>query len=137
PQVLSVPAGAPRGMYPSQSTWSPRLGFAFTLNEKTVVRGGYGLFYDRMQGNPTFDTLNNPPYVGSAQFTSGNLADITAGASVIAPWGGVQTIDPHLKIPYSEQFSFGIQRELPKGLFAEATYVGTLGRHLLDEPDIN
>jgi hypothetical protein len=137
PKVLGVPSGAPRGMYNGQHTWSPRVGFALAVTPKTVIRGGYGLFYDRIQGNPTFYTLNNPPYVGSAQFTNGNLNNIAAGSSVIAPWGTIQTIDPHLKIPYSQQFSFGIQQELPQGLFLEASYVGSLGRHLLDEPDIN
>jgi hypothetical protein len=137
PAVLSVPAGAPRGMYPSRNTFSPRLGFAYALNEKTVLRGGFGLYYDRLQGNPTFYTLNNPPYVGSAQYQFGNLSSIRNSATVTPPWGTIQTIDSHLKIPYSEQFSLGIQRELPYKLFAQATYVGTLGRHLLDEPDIN
>src|SRR5690348_14154429 len=47
PKVLAVPAGAPRGMYPSQGTFSPRIGFAYALDSKTVIRGGYGLFYDR------------------------------------------------------------------------------------------
>jgi hypothetical protein len=59
------------------------------------------------------------------------------GATVIPTWGQIQTINPHLNVPYAEQFSFGIQREFPRHLFAEASYVGTLGRHLLDEPDIN
>ncbi len=135
--VLSVPDGAPRGMYPSRNTWSPRLGFAYALNDKTVVRGGFGLFYDRIQGNPTFYTLNNPPYVGTVEYQSGNLSNITGGATVSAPWGAIQTMDPNLKIPYSQQFSIGIQRELPYQLFGQATYVGTLSRRLLDEPDIN
>src|ERR1019366_10431312 len=51
--------------------------------------------------------------------------------------GTLQTMDSHLKIPYSEQVSFGIQRELPQHLFTEVDYVGTFGRHLLIEPDIN
>ncbi len=137
PAVLSVPDGAPRGMYPSQSTWQPRFGFAYALNDRTVIRSGFGLYYDRIQGNPTMYTLNNPPYVGSTSYNYGNLSNITGGSTVHAPWGTLQVIDPHLKIPYSEQFSFGIQRELPWHLFMETDYVGTLGRHLLTEPDMN
>jgi hypothetical protein len=135
--VLAVPTGAPRGMYPNQNTWQPRFGFAYSYDQKTVIRGGFGMFYDRIQGNPTMYTLNNPPYVGSTQFQSGNLSNIAGGATVSAPWGTIQTMDPNLKVPYSEQLSFGIQRELPKGLFAEVDYVGSFARHLLIEPDIN
>ncbi len=138
PAVLAVPDGGPRGMYPSHGTWSPRVGFAYSLNQKTVIRGGFGLFYDRIQGNPTFYTLNNPPYVSSASYNYGNLSNISGGkTSPPAPFGTLQTVQPNLKIPYSEQFSFGIQRELPAHLFLETDYVGTLGRHLLVEPDIN
>ncbi|HLK65576.1 MAG TPA: carboxypeptidase regulatory-like domain-containing protein [Bryobacteraceae bacterium] len=137
PAVLAVPAGAPRGMYPSQNTWAPRAGLAYAVDSKTVIRTGFGLFYDRIQGNPSMYTLNNPPYVGSVQYQYGNLANIAGGAAVSAPWGTLQTMSPNLKIPYSEQFSFGIQRDLPLQLFVEADYVGSLGRHLLTEPDIN
>jgi hypothetical protein len=137
PAVLAVPAGAPRGMYPGQNTWSPRVGLAYAVAEKTVIRAGFGLYYDRMQGNPTFYTLNNPPYVGTTQYNYGNISNIKGGATVSAPWGSMQTMDSHLKVPYAEQFSFGIQRELPMRLFIETDYVGTLGRHLLSEPDIN
>lgn len=137
PAVTAVPTGAPRGMYPSQGTWSPRLGFAYVINEKTVVRGGFGLYYDRIQGNPTFYSLNNPPYVETSEYQYSNLSNITGGAAVQAVWGAIQTVSPNLKIPYSEQFSFGIQRELPTHLFLEADYVGSEGHHLLTEPDIN
>jgi hypothetical protein len=137
PQVLSVPNGAPRGMYPSQGTFSPRLGFAYAVNDKTVVRGGFGLYYDRIQGNPTFYSLNNPPYVETSEYQYSNLGNITGGAAVQAVWGAIQTVNPNLKIPYSEQFSLGVQRELPMRLFLETDYVGTFAHHLLVEPDIN
>lgn len=136
-QVLAVPAGAPRGMYPSQGTFSPRLGFAYAVNDKTVVRGGFGLYYDRIQGNPTFYSLNNPPYVETSEYQYSNLANITGGAEVQAVWGAIQTVNPNLKIPYSEQFSLGVQRELPMRMFLETDYVGTFAHHLLTEPDIN
>jgi hypothetical protein len=75
--------------------------------------------------------------VGSAQYQYGNLSNILGGATVTPVWGTIQTIEPNLKIPGSQQFSLGIQRELPLKLFGQISYVGTLGRHLLDEPDIN
>lgn len=137
PQVLAVPAGAPRGLYDSHNTFAPRLGFAFAATPKTVLRGGFGLFYDRVEGNITFSTLNSPPFTQTAQYQNGNLANIAGQSITPAPWGNITAIDPNLKVPYSEQFSLGIQRELPLQLFSEITYVGTLGRHLLREPDIN
>jgi hypothetical protein len=138
PAVLAVPDGGPRGMYPNHHTFSPRVGFAYALNDKTVFRGGFGIFYDRIQGNPTFYTLNNPPYVSSTSYNYGNLSNIAGGkTSPPAPFGTLQTVQPNLKVPYSEQFSFSVQHDLPFHLFAEADYVGTLGRHLLVEPDMN
>jgi hypothetical protein len=137
PSVLGVPSGAPRGMYPSPGTWSPRIGFAYALTDKTVIRGGFGLFYDRIQGNPTYSTLNNPPYVGSTEFDYGNLSNITGGTTVSNPWGTIQTMNPKFRPPYAEEFSLSIQRELPMHLFLETSYVGSLGRRLLLEPDIN
>jgi hypothetical protein len=137
PAVLAVPDGAPRGMYPSKNAWEPRFGFAYALAPKTVLRGGFGINYDRIQGNPTMYTLNNPPYVGSVSFDYGNLSNITGGAAVNAPWGTLQVINPNMKTPYAEEFNLGIQRELPLRLFAEANFVGSEGRHLLTEPDAN
>ena len=137
PAVQAVPTGAPRGMYPSSGKWEPRVGFAYALDNKTTIRGGLGMFYDRIQGNPTFYTLNNPPYVTSASYNYANLSNITGGSNAPAPWGSIQTIDPNLKAPYSEQISLSIQRELPMKMMMQASYVGTLGRHLLAEPDIN
>ena len=95
------------------------------------------MFYDRIQGNPTFYSLANPPYVSSASYSYGNIGNITGGKSPSAPFAAIQTIQANLHTRYSERLSVGVQRDLPLHLFFEAEYVGTLGRRLLVEPDIN
>ena len=63
PALLSVPSGAPRGIYPSQNAWQPRVGFAYSLTIKPCCAAVSACIYDRLQGNPTFYSLNNPPFV--------------------------------------------------------------------------
>ena len=132
-----IPAGAERGFYKTQNSWSPRFGFAYSLDNKTVVRGGYGIFYARPQGNLIFSQLNVPPITLISQLENANLAKPGGGGTVIAPLANISSVDPNLKNGSSQQFSFSIQRELPKSVFSEVSYVGNLGRHLLRQPDIN
>lgn len=132
-----IPAGAPRGFFNSQHVFSPRVGFAWSALSKTVIRGGFGIFYARPQGNMIFSQLNVPPITQVSQFENGSLANPGGAAGVLAPNGAISAIDPNVKNGYSEQFSFGIQRELPKSILAEVSYVGNLGRHLLRQPNIN
>lgn len=132
-----IPAGAPRGFYNTQQVFSPRFGFAYAVAPQTVVRGGFGIFYARPQGNLIFSQLNIPPITQISQLENANLSNPGGGGSVVAPLANINAIDPNLKNGYSEQFSLSVQRELPRSLFLEASYVGNLGRHLLRQPDIN
>jgi hypothetical protein len=140
PAVLVVPTGAPRGVYDSQHIFMPRVGFAYSPggDSKTAIRGGFGIFYDKPEGNIIFSAVNIPPFTDSAQFENGNLSNIRGGAaSAAAPFGEISTIDPNLVLPYVMSYSLSVQRELPWGLFGEIAYVGNQGRHLLRQPDIN
>jgi hypothetical protein len=132
-----IPAGAPRGFFQAQNLFSPRFGFAYVATAKTVIRGGYGMFFARPQGNMIFSQVNVPPILAVSQFENGNLANPSGAAGVLAPNGNITAIDPKVVNGYSEQISLGVQRELPKGIFAEVSYVSTLGRHLLRQPNIN
>jgi hypothetical protein len=140
PEVSTVPATAPRGFYPAQNLFMPRFSFAWQpfANAKTAVRGGFGTFHDRPQGNVTFTQLGTPPYSGGVQYESGNLSNPAGGtASALAAMATITAIDPHLKTPSTYSWNLGVQRELPGGLFFDITYVGNVSHHLLRKPDIN
>lgn len=138
--VLGVPVGAPRGLYNSAHPFAPRMSFAWSPDSsgKTAIRGGFGVFFDRIDETAIVQALTNPPFAQPVQVSNGNLANPSGGSAVaLAVLGSIHAIDPYLKTPYVMNFSLGVQRELAKGLFLEVAYAGNLGRHLDRTPDLN
>jgi carboxypeptidase family protein len=138
--VLSVPTGAPRGIYEPQHLFAPRLSFAYSLSDdnKTSIRGGFGIFYDRPEGNLIYSAINIPPYISTSQYENGNLATLaSSSASAPGAFGRIDAIDPNFVVPYTMSYSLTVQRELPWGIFGEVGYIGNQGRHLIRQPDIN
>jgi hypothetical protein len=115
----------------------PRLGLAYRLGERTVLRGSYGIFYDLMAGvNQQAQNGNATWPVSGGGILSFNSTFVTATAD--APFGGSSfpapatpaTIssnfyDPHFQNPYSQQWNIEVQRELAHNISLNVGYVGS------------
>ncbi len=118
--------GYPAGLINDRGIhYAPRIGLAYQILPKTVIRTGGGIFYDRFQGNPVFDMLPNPPSTIRPTFFYGQLESIPpASAGVFSP-ASVNGFDINGNIPTTYNWNFSIQRELPTGVLLDVGYVGS------------
>src|SRR4029079_6498065 len=118
--------------------FAPRLGFAFDITGKQqfVLRGGAGVFYDRYQGNETFDMLGNPPTIFTPTLNFGFLKDINPANLLLAP-SGLNAFSYEGQIPTVYQFNLGLQAKLPFDTRLDLAYVGSQSRHLLQRVNLN
>jgi hypothetical protein len=131
--------GFPRGVVNNQyGTIQPRVGFAYNLfkDNKTVLRGGFGMFFERVQGNDIYGTSSNPPNafrpnVSAIYFSNPNTNNQT-GQTATAPFfpASFSSLDyNHYSNPATAQFSLGVQRELAPSTVALVQYVGMTAWH--------
>jgi len=122
-------------------SFAPRVGLAWdaTGDGKTAVRAGWGVYYDSsLFGDYEQSIFQNPPFVASATLSNASFTNVSAGT----PPGTVSTeyiratMLPN-NIPYVQQWSADVQRQLPLDMVLDVAYSGSKGTHLIGIVDLD
>jgi hypothetical protein len=118
---------------------SPRLGVAYDLTGRgqTIVRGGFGIFYDRTQGNMVFDMISNAPGVLNSSLQWGRLQDLTSASGDPNPTLSLNPTAYDFKPPRVNQWNAGVQHKLIEEVVLDVAYVGSKSSDLLRQVQIN
>jgi len=138
--------GTPRGLVKNDyDTLQPRVGFSEDIfgNGKTVLRGGFGTFYERLQGNDIYDVATaapfaNTPSSSNVYFSDPHISYATgaAAATPVFPQGST-TLATTFKAPAVAQFSFGVQDQIAPSAILVVQYVGNMAWHQNIRRNIN
>ncbi len=118
--------------------YAPRLGAAYDIsgNQEFVIRGGYGLFFNRPDGNTIFGQVNNPPGSTAATVNNGTLQELSGGLALSAP-SALNVFQLESPLPTSGQWNVGLQMVLPWASSLDVSYVGQHAWNQLQSVDIN
>jgi len=130
--------GTPRGIVKNWfKTYQPRVGFSYDLtgNGRTVLRGGFGTFFEREQGNDIYDIAGGAPFENTPAGSNVELSNPSynwqAGAPASTPLftQGPNSESTYYPAPGVAQYSLGVQHELAPALILVTQYVGNLAWH--------
>jgi hypothetical protein len=148
---IPVNRNAPRSLVPNNHlNFAPRFGFAYTATPKTVLRGGYGIFYSSYEAGPLSipNPGNNPPFYVQSTYNASSVVTPNPIVNQLSngfPADALQnpngfslfSLDPHFRNPYVQQWNFTVQRELGWGAVWEVSYAGSKGTGLYEFRNLN
>ena len=137
PAVLALFRNQPEGF--SQTHYNaiePRLGVAYSINDKTILRASSGVFHNRVTLNDSSLLGGNPPFQPQVSVSNGLVDNPGAGGAANLPFS-MTAQDLTFNHPTSYVWATGVQREMPFAFVLDVTYVGRLGRNLQRERNIN
>jgi len=122
-----VPAG---GAPTNWNNWGPRIGLAYDVlgDGKLAIRGGFGIFYDRL-GSNVAAYAQNPPFINVATIYNGNIDNPAGGTSIRFP-SALSALSDTAAPPKVVSYNLGVQRELPGAMILGVSFVGNVIRHL-------
>ena len=133
----------------SKKPFAPRFGFAYRLTNKTVVRGGYGIFFDSAEGREIDDSGDIYPYSIRNSLSPGSDSSLpklsnslfqpydTLGPFPASTLSFLAVIESENPInPYVQSWNLSVERELARNTTLEVNYIGTHSLHLLDRRNI-
>jgi hypothetical protein len=137
--------GTPRsGLAGRNANLTPRTGFAWRVHSKMVLRAAYGIFYSAPQIIQLSGLASNPPELISASYTNDafNFPGATPASAGFArsraiAGSALNSLDPNSRLPYTQQWNAGVQRQLGSATLVSASYVGTAATHLQGVININ
>ncbi len=126
---------------------APRLGIAYQLNQnpewQTVIRGGFGVFYDLASQQVGNGFQQSYPF-GASNLVFGGTFPLDPATAPPPPItaaslasGTLFSFDPNLKLPYTLEWNIAFEQALGKQQTISASYIGSVGRRLLQSPNIN
>ncbi len=136
--------GTPRGGYqPDRNNWAPRIGLAWRPGQRqTVLRTGYGIYYDQSALATGEGLYFNAPYFDFKLYYSLPTLPLTLSDPfpknfpVTLPSSAL-AFQQNLRTAYTQQWNFSLQQEMGRSSLAELTYAGSKGTKLLGARDLN
>jgi hypothetical protein len=140
-----LPASGDQPLYRSDNrSWSPRFGFSYDWSGKAVVRGAYGLFYDRPFDNLWQNLRNNNFLLPNLAVQSKNylspIAEVLPSyqnQEVAGDFPSLTFIEPTFRNSYSQNYFLGLQRQVAQSWVIEINGMGALGRRLITTDQVN
>ena len=136
--------GMPRSGYlPDRNNFAPRLGFAWNPNgAKTVIRGGYGIYFDQSSLAPSEGLYFNKPYYDFHLYYSSSAFPLTLYNPFPSNYpypipSSAFAFQRDLRTPYLQQWSFHVQQQIGARRVVEVGYIGSKGSDLISARDIN
>ena len=133
----NLPPGLINNVY---NTFAPRVGFAYDLTgrQTTVLHAGYGMSYERVEGNYIYGAVSQLPFTAVASLASAGNADSLGGSGTsTAPTNISNTAARDLAPPRIHNYSIGVQQKLLSNSSLEVNYVGSRSTNLTWLKDLN